>query len=228
MKRVLYVASAVLFAGAMFTGCDEAPVAPPELLKEPPRETQPPRPTTQALLEGPRKRLTLGVIPLAVRAPASWGVKHLDGTNLTMLEGPTPTGDVSIQLSERPLTSAAKFDVLVNGAKRELEQFPATIKMAELRAIGRAKVLERQRIGRMPTTSPDDEPGTTLSPPFSWTITVFVPRGADYETYELSFIGLTADQYETDKVLLRSIIESLTVDGGDATTAPVNAATTPR
>jgi hypothetical protein len=96
--------------------------------------------------------------------------------------------------------------------------------MVDLRAIGAAKVLERQRVGRTPLPSPDDEPGVKLSPPFSWTITVFVPRGKDYETYELNFIGLTADQYEADKALLRAIVDSIAVnDGapaGGAATAP--------
>ncbi len=117
------------------------------------------------------------------------------------------------------MTTSAKLEAIVNGAKKEMGQIPA-IKMAELRPIAGAKVLERQRVGRTPTPSPDDDPNVRPSPMFNWTINVFVPRGADYETHELNFIGLTADQYEADKALLREIIDSISVDSAAAATAP--------
>ena len=220
MTRHIAVAIALL-AGIIVAGCDESPVAPPpELLKNPqPAEAATSRPTTQQLLEGPRKPLALAAMPLTVRVPVGWSIRNMDGTSVTFLEGPTPAGDASIQLSERAVTKADKFDIVVNGAKRELAEHPDTIRMAELRDIAGAKVLERQRVGRL--TNPNlTEPGEKASPPFTWTITVFVPRGADYETYELNFIGLTVDQYEADKSLLRGIIDSLTVSGAGATTSP--------
>lgn len=160
-----------------------------------------------------------------MQAPAGWGVNAVEGTNVVLLEGPTPAGQASIQLANRMVISSAKLDALVNGAKGEMKQNPDSMKMVELREPARAggvKVLERQRVGKMPSPLLSEEDGTKASPPFSWTITAFVPRGADYETYELNFIGLTADQYETDKSLLREIIDSLAVDaaGAGATSAP--------
>jgi hypothetical protein len=220
-----FACAAVLLAGLYVTGCDDTPAPPPALVQEtPPPDAPPTRPTTQELLEGPRKSISLGELPLTVQAPAGWAVKPMFGTSHILLQGPTPTGDAAIQLNERPLTTGAKFDLLVNGAKKELQQFPQSIKLVELRTIEGAKVLERQRIGLMPKPSPDDPPGMKPSPPLNWTITVFVPRGADYDTHELNFVGLTADQYEADKGLLRGIIESIAVNHvatpGGATTAP--------
>ncbi len=228
IRAATIAAAAAVLAGSLAAGCEEPPVAPPILTSEP---SAPPRPTTQELVQGPRTSIPLGSIPLTVRAPAGWAVKNMEGTSLTLLEGPTPAGEASIQFNDRPLTSAAKLEILASGAKREMEQFPESIKMADLRTIaGGTKVLERQRVGRMPAPSPDDEPGVKLSPPFSWTVTVFVARGgggADYETYELNFIGLTADQYEADKALLREIIDSVTVTAAAPSTAPADAAAPP-
>lgn len=216
--------AAVLLAGVYGLGCDDASVPPVIMPELPPSQEAAARPTTQELLEGPRQSISLGELPLTVQAPAGWAVKPLQGTSHILLQGPTPSGEAAIQLNDRPVTTAAKFDVIVNGAKKELQQFPQSIKLVELRTIEGGKVLERQRVGQMPEPLPDDPPGVKPSPPFNWTITVFVPRGADYDTHELNFVGLTADQYETDKVLLRGIIDSITVNqtagAPTATTAP--------
>lgn len=219
---------AVLLAVVLASGCDDTPAIPPDLVLDAPvsPEAQPARPTTQELLEGPRHPVPLGELPLTVQAPAGWEVEPLAGTSHVLLQGPTPFGEAAVQLNDRPLTTGAKFEMIVNGAKKELEQFPQSIKMVELRQIEGAQVLERQRVGLMPAPSPYDPPGVKLSPPLNWTITVFVPRGEDYDTYELNFIGLTADQYDADETLLRGIMDSITVNaasaagGSGATTAP--------
>lgn len=218
----------VLLAGALASGCDDSPTVPPELVQEStteaPQDMAPARPTTQELLEGPRRPVQLDNLPLTVQAPAGWAVERMEGTSHVLLQGPTPSGEAAIQLNDRPFTTGAKFEMIVKGAKKELQESPESIKMVELRRIKGAQVLERQRVGSMPAPSPVDPPGLTLSPPFNWTILVFVPRGEDYDTYELNFIGLTADQYETDKTLLRGIIDSISVNaagsGAAATTAP--------
>jgi hypothetical protein len=227
MKR--FVCAAFLLAGIVSLGCDEKPIVPPpELLKNPPPEEPTSRPTTQELLEGPRRQIQLASMPLTVRVPAGWAVKNLDGTSMTFLEGPTPNGDVSIQLVERATTKPDRLQIMVDMAHKELKQFPDTMRMAELRDIPGAKVLERQRVGR-PAPPSQREPGEKESTPFSWTLHVFVPRGADnYETCELNFIGLTADQYETDKALLRGIIDSIAVnEASNAATAPSAAPVAP-
>ena len=208
--------AAVLLAGAMGvgSGCDDASDPPPHLVADQPaakpHEAEA-RPTTQELLAGPRKPVSLGELPLTVQAPKGWGLQTLSGTSHILLQGPTPSGEASVQLNIRPTTSAEKLEMIVRGAKKELERFPNSVKMVELRPITGAQVLEQQRVGEMPRALPDDDPSIKLSRPMNWTITVFVPRGGDHDTYELNFIGLTADQYEMDKQVLRGIIDSITV-----------------
>ncbi len=220
-----FACAAVLLAAVGGSGCEDSSAPPPLIQEATPYEPPATRPTTQELLEGVRVPVSLGELPLTVQAPRGWAVQPLRGTSHILLQGPTPSGEASVQLNPRPLTTGEKFDIIVNGAKKELQQFPQSIKLVELRTIEGAKVLERQRVGLMPTTSPDDPPELKPSPPFSWTITVFVPRDADYETHELNFIGLTADQYETDQALLREIVDSIAVSqvapaGATTTTAP--------
>lgn len=223
--------AAVLLAGILGagTGCEDASAPPPHLLADQPAskpsETETPRPTTQELLAGPRKPVSLGELPLTVQAPAGWAVNTLTGTTHVLLEGPTPSGEATIQLNIRPVTSALKLEMIVNGARKELEQFPKSIRMVEVRQITGAQVLERQRIGEMPRPLPDDDPNVKPSRPLNWTITVFVPRGADHDTYELNFVGLTESQYEMDKPLLRGIIDSITVQTA-AGAGPASAPTT--
>ncbi len=217
-----FACAAVLLAAVYGSGCEDPLPPPPNLIPDMPQDVAVTRPTTQELLGGARISVSLSELPLTVQAPAGWAVQPLRGTSHILLQGPTPSGEASVQLNPRPLTTGEKFDVIVNGAKKELEQFPQSIKLVDLRTIEGAKVLERQRVGLMPTTSPDDPPELKPSPPFSWTITVFVPRGADYDTHELNFIGLTADQYETDQALLREIVDSIAVNQ----VAPAGATTT--
>lgn len=213
----ILVAAVCLGVGAI-AGCEDAPQLPIVVQPPTPQDVAAPRPTTQQLLEGPRQTLALGELPLTVRAPAAWAVKPMEGDHShILLQGPTPSGDAFVQLNVRPNTPAAKFDVIVSGAKKELQQFPQSIKLVDVRTIDGAKVLERQRVGQVPRPLPDDPPDLKPSAPFNWTITVFAPRGPDYETYELNFVGLTADQYEMDKALLRGIIESIAL-----TTAPAD------
>ena len=218
---------AVLLAIALGSGCDDAPAPPPHLVADrpaaEPHEAETTRPTTQELLAGPRKPIPLGELPLTVQAPAAWTLKTLNGTTHVLLEGPTPAGEASIQLNVRPTTSGPKLELILNGAKKELERFPQSIKMVELRPIRGGQVLEQQRVGEMPRTLPDDDPNVKPSRPMNWTITVFVPHGADHKTYELNFVGLTADQYETDKPLLRGIVDSITVDAAAAEASPASA-----
>ncbi len=217
----------VLLAMGFGSGCDDAPAPPPHLVADrlaaKPHAAETTRPTTQELLEGPRKPIPLGELPLTVQAPGAWALKTLNGTTHVLLEGPTPSGEASIQLNVRPTTSATKLEMILNGAKKELERFPQSIKMVELRPITGAQVLEQQRVGEMSRTLPDDDPNVKPSRPMNWTITVFVPQGADHKTYELNFVGLTADQYETDKPLLRGIIDSITVDAAPADASPASA-----
>jgi hypothetical protein len=99
----------------------------------------------------------------------------------------------------------------VAGAQKEMSEKPQSIKMARLRELGGLKLFERQSVSGAATRPEADgrdlPPGH--SPLFNWTITVFVPSGATFESYELDFIGLTMQEYETDQEFLRQIIDSV-------------------
>src|SRR5438552_12510947 len=59
------------------------------------------RPTTQELLSGEYKRISLFPLPLTINAPKSWSVESL-AEHLYLLQGPAPGSsiDVQIQLAE--------------------------------------------------------------------------------------------------------------------------------
>ena len=206
--------------------CDDTPKPPPELLEQSRKPDEGPgKPTTQELLQGPRGVVSLGSLPLTVRAPRGWKVDTVGGGRVVLLQGPTPSGEVQIALSRRPTAKPEQVEAVINGAKKEMATTQA-LRMAEARSLdgSGARVLERQSVGRMLPSVPLDPEGRTMSKPspaLSWTITVFVPEGGEFDAYELSFLGMTVDQYETDKQLLREVIDSLAVAGAGAPTTPV-------
>src|SRR5205807_2797935 len=65
------------------------------------------RPTTQDLLTGERTSLKLGSLPLVMDVPKSWKVESPTGGG-EWLQGPTPHGQVRIQLTSQgtPFTSS--------------------------------------------------------------------------------------------------------------------------
>ncbi len=221
----LSVMFGILACGLALTGCDDTP-AVPEALKQPqPVETTAPaRPTTQQLLSGPQNTISLDVLPMSVRAPAGWKVESIaDG--VVLLQGPTLSGDASIQLSRRPTTTPDRLEAIVSGARREMQQNPEKIRMVDLRdGSGESKVIERQSVGRTAVPVGSENDPSQVSPMYTWTITTFVPRGGNYDTYELNFIGLTQAQYDLDMPLLRQMMDSLKLDSAPGA-APTTAAT---
>src|ERR1043166_1307910 len=109
----LSIVAVALLAGA----CDERPQASKAVQQAASQGNQDPqRPTTQQLLTGPRTRLTLGAIPFSVRAPLSWRTRVLASSGVTILTGPTPSGEAQIQLtapksSYVPTTKPQDLDV---------------------------------------------------------------------------------------------------------------------
>jgi hypothetical protein len=219
------LAAALLCAGF---ACDDEPQPPPELLEQARKtddEDGPKRPTTQELLQGPRGVISLGPLPLTVRAPKDWKVESVGTSNIILLRGPTPGGEAQVALSRRPSAAPERVEAVINGAKKEMATTQSSVKMAEVRPLGGggARVFERQEVGRMMPAEPLDAEGKVMSKPsaaLSWTITVFVPQGEEVEAYELNFLGLTVDQYETDKQLLRQIIDSLALAGAAPPPSP--------
>jgi len=206
--------------------CDDEPQVPQEVLdKSRKGDEGPKKPTTQELLAGPRGVISLGPLPLTVRAPKDWKVETVGDGSVVLLQGPTPSGEAQLSLSRRPSAKPEQVEGVINGAKKEMATTQSAVKMAEARPLGSsgARVFERQSIGRTMPAMPLDAEGKIMSKPsaaMSWTITVFVPQGEEVEAYELNFLGLTVEQYETDKELLRQIIDSLALAGTPAPPPP--------
>ncbi|HEV7299745.1 MAG TPA: hypothetical protein VGN72_10300 [Tepidisphaeraceae bacterium] len=189
----------LMLAGA---ACDETPQAPlvlppPEPATQPAPE--PERPTTQALLDGPRKRLSLEVLPLSLEVPESWQLQRIGGS--TVLTGPAPSSDVTIHLTTRSIGTEI-IPLAEKGAMDEAKQNPQANPLAAGRSVNGIKIFERQSVG----TAPLDD-GT---PTYRWIISAY--GNGDKETspvYELSFFMLTKGDFEKDRAFLYSIVDSM-------------------
>jgi hypothetical protein len=217
---------AVVVTGALglATACDEKPSIPQAVIDEATTQVNDKtltRPTTQELLSGERTSLLLTPLPLSMRVPTSWKIEPVKGRSVSLLNGPTPTSDVSIQFSIRPSLTSEAFDHLIAGARKEMQQNPDTVKKLDVRPLGGsgAKLMERQTVGPpRPYTVYDAQnlPHTTTQSSFTWTLTAFVPYENAYQVYELSFIGLTKEQYDKDKDFLEGIVNTLAYGTGAA------------
>ena len=236
LGRTLILGPLVFASGA---ACDEAPLPPPPTVETPTtapaatdesQPSEPDRPTTQALLTGPRKQVTLASLPLTAKVPESWTVEPIGAGTVTLLHGPTPSGTAQIQLSHRPFVKREQFDALLAGARKEMSQNPQTVQAVDTwQVTGGARAMERRSVGRPMPALPTDPLSTQPAAPrtgYSWTITYFVPAGEGFDTYELNFVGLTREQYEADQRLLRGIIGSVEHTGlpSPASTAPAASA----
>ncbi len=187
----------------------------------------PPRPTTQELLTGGRRRFALSPLPFSVSVPTSWKVDSLGAGSITVLAGPTPSGEAQIQLSTRSVAKKDELEIIQRAAKKELTQ-PATdstkrtIK-ADFRKLGEVELFERQAVGQpspLTLTNPDGSERVETATPYTWTLMMFVPQGNDFARHEMNFIGLTAEQFQQDKGLLEGMLASLQYDPGNAPVMP--------
>ncbi len=221
MKHVLLIAVGLLLIVAI--GCDDKDSLPESVQKAAAKaEDQaavPHRPTTQELVNGPKRRLKLTPIPFTARVPTTWKIDNLGGGNLTVLEGPTPSGEAQLQVTTRSQATAEDIDIIKRASKKEMATTQNmtgrhTIE-AKFRTIGGLQVFERRVVGTpapLIVTDEDNQEHTVTATPYTWTLTLFVPQGANFNRYEINFIGLTREQYEQDKPVLESIINSLTYD----------------
>jgi hypothetical protein len=228
----LKVIGICLALAGVLVGCDRAPAPPPEAkTPSPPPVTLPgdePRPTTQALLLGPRKKLLLPNMPLALRVPESW--KTEPAGPLIVLTGPTPADQVTIQLAVRDPLPADRLTAYIERLKKEGDQ-PA--KPPELRQVGKMQVLERLSVSKPITIARKDarnepvvddkgNPVTDTFTPMTWRVSVFVPESqAVFSRYELNCINFIQEQYAADHGLIEEVFNSLVYDeAGTATQAP--------
>jgi len=173
------------------------------------------RPTTQELISGAKKRIPLTPLPFTARVPTEWKIETLAGGSIIVLTGPTPSSDAQIQLSTRPQAKKAELEYIQRGAKKETDEHKSTLKKAVFRSLGDIQILDRQVLGQPgPITITDDKGNEHIesATPYTWTLSFFVPRGENFDRYELNFLGLTLDQYEADKQLLTQVVDSLAFD----------------
>jgi hypothetical protein len=234
MKKLALVTLVALIAVA----CDDKNAVSPSVQQAAVKaqaegDKTPSHPTTQELLTGPRKRLTLAPVPFSASVPLPWKLENL--ASGAVLAGPTPSGEVQIQLSSRTSVKKEDLDIVQRAAKKELAATQPAIKRvlkAELKKLpnSAAQVFERQAIGQpapLIVTDANNHEHTETATPFDWTLTLYVPNGTDFARYELNFIGgLTAEQYKQDQQLLEAILSSLIYEPSAATPPPAAAPTT--
>lgn len=235
MNRLLLVGMlGIAGSGLVLTaGCDRSPAPPPAIVQaqhETASKPADPPPTTQELLSGPYRKVALPGMPLAIQAPASWKIEYTG--SITFLEGPTGTDQAMIQLAQpqRDPIPADRLDSVIERLKNEQEKSgpPNTF---EMRYLGRARVLERISASK-PVANPKLDfrgepimdaagiPVTVMTTLVHWTVTVYVPDGNSFGSYELNVIGLTTDQFVSDGELLRKILASVTLEDGQPSTMP--------
>lgn len=214
---------AVLGALALLTGCEDERLPPPP---PPPEDTVPDRPTTQALLEGPRKTVHLELIPFAVQVPESWKLesKQTEALPITILEGPMPYDQGAISIHLRETVSASMVKLWIERIPKEDADARARGGSKTLRTIDDIQIIELRRLSTpvappttapttgpttAPTTAPALEPLPLREGSMEWRVTILAPRGIRYEWYELKVIGLTDDLYLKNEAFLSAIFNSL-------------------
>jgi len=211
----IMLVSAIVAAGGL--GCDEkSPLAATSADGNQSRAaTDLPHPTTQELLTGEFQRIALGPIPMSAHVPKSWSVKML-ADNLYFLKGPTPAGEVQIQIAERPSETAEQLDRLYRAARRDADAHKDTTRV-EMRSLREMKVFDLQRDVTHPPSIAETGNGPDPNVPLKyvdWSVTYYVPRGSDMAAYELHFFNLPADVYSADKAFLHRILDSVTPENG--------------
>jgi hypothetical protein len=213
----------VVLALALVLGCDDkrdtraansAPQTPQQESTKPAAATAPIRPTTQELLEAPRKPLTLGALKLTLDVPPGWKITTL-GTG-SWLEGPTPGGEVRIQLASQgaPLKVDSIY-AMEKRAREDAAKHADVLEVIPLRDIGGlAKKMERREIQRnLVINIPDDRDPKITRPEkvdrVDWTVLAFLPDADQFNINVLSFSGLSLQQYQKDREFLEHVLNTL-------------------
>jgi hypothetical protein len=215
-------ALALALACLLQWGCDRKDAGPPP--PPPPRPHTPPptqptqpaptsRPTTQALLTGPRKPLVLGTLPLTMDVPESWTVDTEPGAAIAWLDGPTPHGHVRIELSSQSTPfNAQSLTLMDQQARKEAATRGAdAVQITPLHSIGgTARAREEREVH--PGTVLDDDGHPRKTDVMDWTIEVYVGQDTAYTLDLLHFAMLPRDVYQQDKDFIEHIVSTLRYD----------------
>ncbi len=200
------LAAGVLAVGV---GCedDSLPVSAP--VEDPSTQIPPPatRPTTQSILEGPRKAISLKLLPFTIEAPEAWKIENHDTRNesVTMLEGPMVNDEAHITLGLRETMSGEILRNYTNRLKKEDETLKKIGGSVTIREIGDIRIIDLRRPPSTASTKPSEDP-------MEWRITLLYSSGLGHDQYELKFIGLTVESYEANKEWLTKMLDTLRYD----------------
>ena len=229
----LAIFAAALLALSLSGGCDDRssttlPPPDPTTAKSLPDDFQ--RPTTQQIVSAPRKTLELLTFPLTIDVPdlphgsaksPEWKISSTGGDSTTSLsvEGPGPSGDVMIQMSPVPGThKISMIQGMEKSALKEKADHPDTVFFTEARSIGPVRIIERRTLQHIAArvvemtnskTQEVERRNVPASDSVEWSLTLFIPTGKDYTVGTLTFVGLTKEQYDSDKAFLEQLINSL-------------------
>ena len=230
-------------AGAGAGGCDDKADLPPDLVQQQADQQSADqqglatsRPTTQELVRGERVSIDLDTLPLRLRVPPSWKItRHGTAGSNVWLEGPTPHGDVQIDLTPRPAVARREYDLFLKGIQRRIDS-PSGREKIQLSQVGPMQIVDyREELPPAPMPVVDESGNPKLDAsgelvlqtavPMRWRRSIYVPRADHAELYELRFVVLTKDQYEVDREFLEQVFASLqylgTVEGaGSPSTGP--------
>lgn len=219
--RSTRLATSLVLACLALWGCDRSDSTPPP---PPPRPPTPPptqpsqstattRPTTQALLTGPRKPRVLGPLPLVMEVPESWKIETPPGSAISWLDGPTPHGHVHIELTSQgtPFNSRS-LTLMDEQARKEAATKGANApQVTPLHSVGGTARAREQREVR-PGTVLDEDGTPRKTEVMDWSIEVYIGQDTGYTLDMLHFAMLPLDQYQQDKDFLERIVGTLRYD----------------
>jgi hypothetical protein len=233
MTRAGRLALALLMSTVVVQlGCEDSPPPPPPRVQQQVQQAEAAqaetaRPTTQELLAGPTRRITLATWALSIEVPASWELDTSNPQGFVFLEGYAPSGPVQIQLAQRPAVNAEQLGHMVEAARKDVAVAGRAQRTVDFREGRQFKIFERKGASATVMLTVLDSDGQTREvphTPYSWTINLLVPQEQTYANYELNFFDLTQDQYEADRPFFEKILDTLQLEAhaAPAETAPTS------
>jgi hypothetical protein len=202
-----------MIAGLLWVGgCGEdAPPTTPSASETPETPVPPPiaRPTTQQILEAPRKPLQMQVIPFTIDAPDLWKVVDIKNPAglATMIEAPIIDDEARVSLSKRDPMGGETLRNFLDRIQKDDADARKVGGSVTVRQVGDLRIVDSRRPSG-DSSQPDSERG------FEWRITLFYPSGIAHDQFAMQFIGLTVASYQKNKELLDEVIKTIRYDDG--------------
>jgi hypothetical protein len=204
-------------------GCeDKPPPLPPATNPAPPAVSA--RPTTQEILQAPRKPAQLANYPLQVEVPEFWEAKTIKAG--AFVRGPTPGGSVAIlvtrwtdETGDPELPRRFSTEEIDRAFKRDLDarqKAPQRVLLATRRQLGDppdyAIVIETQEIEPgIPATATTHEVRRAIPDMVKWTLRVYTPDSGKYISDTIR-LDLPVAQFEQDRAFLERVFATLCYD----------------